>query len=163
MGRRDREGRRGCLPAVSRESPRALSGISGLPPRSLSGLTGCGDRISLCSFPEDSGQVGDGDAGGRSGGVKEAFVPVTPQSYCRERGRDCYRAKNNFLEGTLTAFGPQWGGRHGVRLGPHHSMGEMDAGSCMRGIKKAAKEPEIFVCVVGIVGFRSLSRRCLDI
>ena len=26
-------------------------------------------------------------------------------------------------------------------------------------IKKAAKEPEIFVCNVGIVGFRNLSRR----
>lgn len=84
---------------------------------------------------------------------------VTLQSYYREGGRDCYRAKNNFLEGTLTAFGPQWGGRNGVRLGPHHRMGEMVVESCMRGIKKAAKEPEIFVCNVGIVGFRSLSRR----
>ena len=99
MGRRDRERRRGCLPAVSRESPRALSGIFGLPSRSLSDLTGCGDRISVYSFPEGSVQVGDGDAGGRSGDVMEAYASVTLQSYCQERRVNCYRAKNNWGTG----------------------------------------------------------------
>lgn len=101
MGRRDRERRRGCLPAVSRESPRALSGIFGLPSRSLSDLTGCGDRISVFSFPEGSGQVGDGDAGGRSGDVMEAQGLGHAAKLLSGREAGLLSRKKYFLGGSL--------------------------------------------------------------
>ena len=101
MGRRDRERRRGCLPAVSRESPRALSGIFGLPSRSLSDLTGCGDRISVYSFPEGSVQVGDGDAGGRSGDVMEAQGLGHAAKLLPGREEELLSRKKYFLVGSL--------------------------------------------------------------